>query len=86
MWWFWPWHGLFGFWFLGHSIMSLLVLVLIIWLIVHFARSRPVMAPGAPGASAARSAALDILEQRYARGEIQRDEYLQKKRDMGGTV
>ncbi len=29
-----------------------------------------------------RSAGLDILEQRYARGEIQREEYLQKKRDL----
>jgi putative membrane protein len=31
-----------------------------------------------------RSPALDALEQRYASGEIDRDEYLQKKRDLGG--
>jgi putative membrane protein len=31
-----------------------------------------------------RSAALDILEERYARGEIGRDEYLQKKADVLG--
>lgn len=29
-----------------------------------------------------RSAGLDILEERYARGEIERDEYLLKKRDL----
>jgi putative membrane protein len=29
-----------------------------------------------------RSTGLDILEERYARGEIQRDEYLQKKQDL----
>ena len=29
-----------------------------------------------------RSTGLDILEERYARGEIQREEYLQKKRDL----
>ena len=31
-----------------------------------------------------RSSGLDVLEERYARGEINRDEYLQKKRDITG--
>jgi putative membrane protein len=31
-----------------------------------------------------RSPALDVLEERYARGEINRDEYLQKKTDISG--
>jgi putative membrane protein len=31
-----------------------------------------------------RSAGLAILEERYARGEINRDEYLQKKQDILG--
>ena len=31
-----------------------------------------------------RSAGLDVLEERYARGEINRDEYLQKKKDIAG--
>jgi putative membrane protein len=30
------------------------------------------------------SSGLDILEERYARGEVSRDEYLQKKRDILG--
>jgi putative membrane protein len=34
------------------------------------------------GAEAAHSTALEILQQRYARGEIGRDEYEQKKRDL----
>jgi putative membrane protein len=29
-----------------------------------------------------RSRGLDLLEERYARGEIDREEYLQKKRDL----
>lgn len=31
-----------------------------------------------------RSPGLDVLEERYAKGEIQREEYLEKKKDMGG--
>ena len=31
-----------------------------------------------------RSSALDLVEERYARGEINRDEYLEKKRDITG--
>lgn len=31
-----------------------------------------------------RSTSLNILEKRYAKGEIQREEYLQKKHDLGG--
>ncbi len=31
-----------------------------------------------------RSSGLDILEERYARGEINREEYLQKKTDILG--
>ncbi len=34
--------------------------------------------PGAPGGETA----LDILQRRYARGEITRDEYLSMKRDL----
>ena len=36
-----------------------------------------------PGAGR-RSSGLDILEERYAKGEIQREEYLEKKRDLNG--
>ena len=35
-------------------------------------------------AAPARPAALDTLEQRYAKGEIGREEYLEKKRDITG--
>ncbi|HWM48254.1 MAG TPA: SHOCT domain-containing protein [Xanthobacteraceae bacterium] len=31
----------------------------------------------------AKGSHQDVLEERYARGEITRDEYLQKKEDMG---
>jgi len=33
-----------------------------------------------------RSTALDMLEERYARGDLTREEYLQKKRDITGQA
>jgi putative membrane protein len=77
-WFFWPFHGL-------------LTLLLIVVLAIVLFRHRPAPyaypaggpTPGTPPAPG-RSEALAILEARYARGEIQRDEYLQKKADLGG--
>ena len=70
---FWPFHGL----------LTLLLIVLVLVLVF---RHRPyaVHAPAPVASPAARSEALAILEARYARGEIQREEYLQKKQDLGG--
>ena len=83
-WFFWPFHGL-------------LTLILIIVLLVVLFRHRPAPyaypagtvppppgMPPAPPPAAARSEALAIVEGRYARGEIQREESLQKKADLGG--
>jgi putative membrane protein len=83
--WFFPFHGLF----------SLIVLAGIVYVLVHLFRGRPPLSgqygqptggwdtPRSSYASPS-SSALDILEARYAKGEIQRDEYLQKKQDLGG--
>lgn len=73
---FWPFHGLF----------TLLIVILILGAIF---RRRHYYYYGhpwgwTPGGSGSRKEALDILEARYARGEIQREEYLQKKQDLGG--
>ncbi|MGH7024695.1 MAG: SHOCT domain-containing protein [Caulobacteraceae bacterium] len=37
-----------------------------------------------PGQSGAPHSGMQVLDQRYARGEIQRDEYLQKRADLFG--
>ena len=81
--WFWLW----PLWFLVpfHGLFTLIFVLVIVSLI--FGRRRyyywghPYWGPGP---SSSRREALDILEGRYARGEIQRDEYLQKKQDLGG--
>lgn len=65
-----------------HMIIWLVILVAIVAGIVWLVRT--VAPPGAHHLSARRSAGLDVLEERYSRGEINRDEYLQKKHDILG--
>ncbi len=63
-----------GFW-IG---VLIAIVVGIVWLV------RTLAPPGARLHSTPRSAGLSLLEERYARGEINRDEYLQKKGDLLG--
>ena len=61
----------------------LIVLVLLISAVV-LAFRRPERAHQWPEKSERRSTGLAVLEERYARGEINRDEFLQKKQDIVG--
>jgi putative membrane protein len=78
----WGYGGYGGYGFgLIHIVFWAVVLIAIITGIVWLVRSTA--SAGTHGAAAARrSAGLDVLEERYARGDINRDEYLQKKRDI----
>ena len=58
----------------------LVILAVIIAGAVWFVRSRPLA--GGQRSLERRSPAIEALEERYARGEINREEYLQKKRDI----
>jgi putative membrane protein len=62
-------HGLFWLIVIG------LAIVLVVVLVRQFGRGE------AP--PRLKRSALDIVEERYARGEIDREEYLQKKKDLG---
>jgi len=71
------------YWWMGlHGIISLLIVAAIVIGVVagvrHLARgSQPTL-----GGETGRPSASAILDSRYARGEIDRDEYLQKKKDL----
>lgn len=66
-----------------HMIIWVIILIAIVALVVWLLRS--VAGPEAHHQPPPRrSAGLDVLEERYARGEINRDEYLQKKKDIEG--
>jgi putative membrane protein len=67
----WMWHG-YGVWswFVGALVM-VAFWATVIWLVLQFARERE------PTSSSTR-APEDILAERYARGEIESDEYRQR--------
>jgi putative membrane protein len=78
--WFWGMglHGLFWLVFLALVIVAGVALVRYLW------RSASPARPGASETGASpRQSALETLYLRYARGEIERDEYLVKKKDLG---
>ena len=91
----WYWDG--GWWggwvmMVGMVVFWAVVIFLIVWVVRSFlAPSRREQAPPAPGVAAqapppalpADGEALAILQRRYAAGEIEREEYLQKVRDLG---
>lgn len=66
--------GMGGFGF----IIWLVILAVFIGGVVWFVRSQPL------AGNQRSSTSLDVLEERYARGEINREEYLRKRRDIAG--
>ena len=88
MWWYGtPWSGTTGLasWTAWHMIAAAVFWLLL--LILGFVAVRWLINARRPNGEAESrrentSAAIDIIEQRYARGEIGRDEYLAKKRDL----
>lgn len=69
MWWM-PFHGLLWLFLVAAVVVGAVLLIRALW---HLGERR----------ERGRSSALELLDARYARGEIDRDEYLQRKRDLG---
>ncbi len=66
----------------GMGIGMLLFWVLVIFAIVALAKA--FSGPRSSGTGTREKSALDILNERYARGEIGREEFEEKKRDLEG--
>lgn len=71
--------GWFGWWPMG-GLIWILVLGLLIVGVLAVVRERP----GQNVGSGANSEARRVLDERYARGEIDRDEYLRRREDISG--
>ncbi|OGO23285.1 MAG: hypothetical protein A2144_12090 [Chloroflexi bacterium RBG_16_50_9] len=70
--------GFGGFWLM--PIIMIVFWGLVIWGIVALVRG--VSLPSNGGSSNQTDSALEILKRRYARGEITREEYEEKKKDL----
>ena len=73
--WFWGGPG----WGVVGGLVSAAFFALAVVLVASLVRSRPHPGP------TARSRAIGILEERYARGEISRDEFLQRRAVLTGS-
>ena len=73
---------MWGFgWGMFMPIFGILFLVLIVWAVVSLTRGAAL--PGAADSSSRQAgSALEILKRRYARGEVGRAEYEEKKKDL----
>jgi putative membrane protein len=80
--------GHHGFWFFGLVPLILWVLLIgvAIWAVLRVTSRRTLVASTVPGPAATRpDAALEEVRLRYARGEMSREEFAQRSRDLGGN-
>lgn len=73
--WGWHWFGMLVFWLVPLLVVIALAATAIKYLFSGGARSDAGLHDGS-------NKALEVLEERYARGEINREEYLQKRDDL----
>ncbi|MEW5707470.1 SHOCT domain-containing protein [Pelomicrobium sp. G1] len=82
------WGGYDGYgwgWGMGFGMISMVLFwVLVILGIVILVKWIAAGSSSGGGSAPREKTALDILKERYARGEIDREEFEQKKRDLAG--
>jgi putative membrane protein len=60
-------------------ILWLALLGLVVWAVIRLTRG------GGPAGRPHRDEAVEELRRRYARGEVTRDEFIERSRDLGGS-
>jgi len=71
------WFGMGGGWIIG-----LLFLIVVIWLLIRATGSNQQLHRPSNSSHQGGNSAVDILKERYARGEIDKEEFEQKKKDL----
>lgn len=69
----WPHMGWMGWWMAFWWVLGLAVLVFVVWVVVRAVGGSPTRADESPE---------QVLKRRYARGEIDRDEYQRRLEDI----
>jgi putative membrane protein len=78
--WGWGWHPMWGMW--GAWGLGMMLFMLVFWVLVIVGLVLGLRWLVTQGRESRSDAALDILRQRYARGEINKEEFDAKKRDL----
>jgi putative membrane protein len=78
----WAWHPMWGLW--GPWGLAIMLAMLLFWALVLVGLALGVRWLVRQGRPARSDTALEILRERYARGEIGHDEFEAKKRDLQG--
>lgn len=74
--------GWMGGFMMLHGLLALLLIAIVVAVVVAVARAFGPSRPSGLPPPASRSRGLEVLDERYAKGEIPREEYLQKRRDL----
>ena len=72
------WHPFIG---LGMGLILLIFLIVVAYLVYKLIKSEKILAPKKPSIRSA----LEILDERYAKGELTREWYMQMKEDLKET-
>jgi putative membrane protein len=78
--WEWGWHPMWGMW--GAWGLGMMLIMLTFWILIIAGLIALVRWLATQGSASRTDTALEILRQRYARGEINKEEFDAKKRDL----